>query len=133
MAGAGSTRRGEDLKLSFRAGGLILLLVSCAPATRPPAQSSNEQKIHATVITIQTTIQPANKTYMHTLFIAKDRARSGDEVDEWRLFDFAKRRVTFVDDLTRTYRSEPFDDLVTAPQPAMPPPRPQRMPPPAVP
>jgi len=44
-----------------------------------------------TVVTIQTTIQPANKTYTHTLVIANDRARSSDEVDEWRLFDFREK------------------------------------------
>lgn len=101
------------MTLSFRAG-LILLLFSCAQPARQPAQSSNEPKIHATVVTIQTSIQPANKTYTHTLFIANDRARSGDEVDEWRLFDFARKRVTFVDDLTGTYRNEPFDEVVTS-------------------
>ena len=101
------------MTLSFRAG-LILLLISCAQPAHQPAQSSNEPKIHATVVTIQTAIQPANKTYTHTLFIANDRARSGDEVDEWRLFDFARKRVTFVDDLTGTYRNEPFDDVVTS-------------------
>ncbi len=99
--------------MSFRAG-LILLLFSCTPPARQPAQSSNEPKIRATVVTIQTTIQPANKTYTHVLFIANDRARSGDEVDEWRLFDFAQKRVTFVDDLTGTYRNEPFDDVLTS-------------------
>jgi len=101
------------LTLSSRAG-LILLLFSCAQPARQPAQPSNEPKIHATVVTIQTSIQPANKTYTHTLFIANDRARSGDEVDEWRLFDFARKRVTFVDDLTGTYRNEPFDEVVTS-------------------
>ena len=101
------------MTLSFRAG-LILLLLSCARPGHQPAQPSNEPKIRATVVTIQTSIQPANKTYTHTLFIANDRARSGDEVDEWRLFDFAQKRVTFVDDLTGTYRNEPFDEVVTS-------------------
>jgi hypothetical protein len=101
------------LTLSFRAGGAaILFLVACAPSAPPPAQSSNEPKIHATVVTIQTTIQPANKTFTHTHFIANNRARSGDEVDEWRLIDFAGKRVTFVDDLMKTYRSESFEDVV---------------------
>jgi hypothetical protein len=90
-----------------------LLLIACAkPFVPVPAQKTNEPKVHATVITIQTTIQPANKTYTHTLFVANDRARSGDEVDEWRLFDFAQKRVTFVDDLAGTYRNETFEDVV---------------------
>jgi hypothetical protein len=93
---------------------LILLLAACNPPSRPPAQSSNEPKIRATVVTIRTTIQPANKTYTHTLVIANDLARSGDEVDEWRLFDFAQKQVTFVDDLTKTYRIEPFADVIAS-------------------
>jgi hypothetical protein len=85
----------------------LLFLVACAPPSRAPIPS-NEPAVRATVVTIQTTIQPANKTYTHTLFIANNRARSGDEVDEWRLFDFAQKSVTFVDDLAKTYRSESF-------------------------
>jgi len=93
---------------------VILLLVACNPPTRTPAPSSSEPKIRATVVTIRTTIQPANKSYTHTLFIANDLARSGDEVDEWRLFDFARKQVTFVDDLTKTYRVEPFADVIAS-------------------
>jgi hypothetical protein len=92
----------------------LLLLAACNPSARTPTPPSNEPKIHATVVTIQTTIQPSNKSYVHTLFIANDRARSGDEVDEWRLFDMAQKRVTFVDDLAKTYRSESFDDVVSS-------------------
>jgi hypothetical protein len=93
---------------------VLPLLLACNPSARTPAQPSNEPKIRATVVTIRTTIQPANKSYVHTLFIANDRARSGDEVDEWRLFDFAQKRVTFVDDLAKTYRNESFDDVLAA-------------------
>jgi len=93
---------------------LILLLAACSPPSRPPAQSSTEPKIRATVVTIQTTIQPSKKIYTHTILIANDLARSGDEVDEWRLFDFAHERVTFVDDLTKTYRIAPFADVVAS-------------------
>jgi len=93
----------------------VLVLVACnQPPARAPESSSNEPKIRATVITIQTTIQPANKSYTHTIVIANNRARSGDEVDQWRLFDFAQKRVTFVDDLAKTYRNETFDDVVAS-------------------
>ena len=92
----------------------ILFLVACNPPARTPAPSSSEPKIRATVVTIRTTIQPANKTYTHTIFIANDLARSGDEVDEWRLFDFGRKQVTFVDDLTKSYRIEPFADVIAS-------------------
>jgi hypothetical protein len=94
---------------------VLSVFIACnQPPARTPVQASNEPKTRATVITILTTIQPANKTYTHTLVIANDRARSGDEVDQWRLFDFKQKRVTFVDDLTKSYRSEPFADAITS-------------------
>ena len=116
-AGAGTTRRSENLTVSSRTGGaaILLLLLACnRTPSRTPAQASNEPKIRATVVTIQTTIQPANKTYTYTLIIANDRARSGDEVDEWRLFDFVRKQVTFVDDRTKSYRNEAFADVIAS-------------------
>jgi len=69
-------------------------------------------KTRATVVTIRTTIQPGNKAYEHTIVIANGRARSGDELDRWRLFDFANDRVTFVDDVSKTFRTVPMATLV---------------------
>src|SRR5207248_2660690 len=43
---------------------------------------------------------------------AGDRARSSDELDRWRLFDLAKKEVTFVDDDARTYRRVPLKALL---------------------
>ena len=37
--------------------------------------------------------------------IAGNRARCSDELDRWRLFDFGKGDVTFVDDVARTFRT----------------------------
>ncbi|HXH37039.1 MAG TPA: hypothetical protein VNN08_00280 [Thermoanaerobaculia bacterium] len=93
---------------------LLLLLACNQPPAHGPLQNANVPKVHATAVTIRTTLQPANKTYTHTLFIANGRARSGDEVDEWRLFDFAQKRVTFVDDLAGTYRNETFADVLAS-------------------
>jgi len=67
--------------------------------------------MRATVVTIRTVIQPGNKTVDHTIVIANGRARSGDELDRWRLFDLDHDRVTFVDDISRTFRTESFDSL----------------------
>src|SRR3954468_12559080 len=112
-AGAGTTRRSERVRLK----GLLLALALLFACNKPPAQApsaprKNEPAIHATVVTIQTTIQPANKTYTHTLVIAGNRARSSDEADQWRLFDFAQKRVTFVDDVARTFHIEPFANVI---------------------
>jgi hypothetical protein len=101
-----------------RLTGLLLalaLLFNCnKPPARNPVQKKNEPTIRATVVTIQTTIQPANKIYTHTLVIANDRARSTDEADQWRLFDFAQKQVTFVDDVAHTIRIQPFDDVIAS-------------------
>jgi hypothetical protein len=101
-----------------RLSGLLIALAILFACNKPPAQApqqkTNEPTIRATVVTIQTTIQPSNKTSTHTLVIANDRARSTDEVDQWRLFDFAQKHVTFVDDVARTVRIEPFANVIAS-------------------
>jgi hypothetical protein len=108
---------------------LIVVFVACnrQPALAPRPAAS-EPKVRATVITIRTTIQPANKVFTHTLVIANDRARSSDEIDRWRLFDLGQKRVTFVDDLGKTYRSVPFEEVVASHRAALAQPLPEGMP-----
>jgi len=98
---------------------LLLALALLFACNKPPAKTASAPTksgptVRATVVTIQTTIQPANKTYTHTLVIANDRARSTDEADQWRLFDFAQKRVTFVDDIAHTIRIEPFANVIAS-------------------
>lgn len=91
---------------------LIVFLAACnRPPVNPARPAASEPKIRATVVTIQTTMPPSPKTWTHTIVIANDRARSSDEVDEWRLFDFKDNSVTFVDDLSKTYRKVSFADV----------------------
>lgn len=110
------TRRGDCRSGRTRSGlALLLVLIACnKPPARAPQPKSNEPKTRATVVTIQTTIQPANKTFAHTIVIAGNKARSSDEADQWRLFDFAQKRVTFVDDIARTYRNASFAEVIAA-------------------
>jgi hypothetical protein len=68
--------------------------------------------VQATVVTITTTRQPGARSYTHTIVIAGNRARSSDELDRWRLFDFGRGEVTFVDDIARTYRTVPSRGLL---------------------
>ncbi|MDP9360264.1 MAG: hypothetical protein M3P29_02305 [Acidobacteriota bacterium] len=111
---------------------IVALVTVCVSCNRLPRQASrpaaNEPTVRATVVTIQTTMQPANKTYTHTLVIANDRARSSDEIDGWRLFDFRQKSVTFVDDLAKTYRSVPFAEVVASHRAALARPLPEGMP-----
>ena len=68
--------------------------------------------VRATVIEIRTTTQPDNKTFEHTILIAGNKARTRDELDQWRLFDLEKETVTFVDDVAKTIRTEPVTRLL---------------------
>ena len=88
----------------------IALAIGCQEQTRGPKRAG-EPQVRATVVTIRTSIQPANRNYTHSLMIANNLARSGDEVDAWRLFDLKKEQVTFVDDITKSYRVASLDAL----------------------
>lgn len=90
---------------------VIAVFISCKPA-RPPARPAAGPQVRATVVTIRTTIQPEKKTSTHTLVIAGDRARITSEHDVWRLFDTKAKTVTFVDDIARVARTQPFPELV---------------------
>ncbi len=57
------------------------------------------------MVTITTVMQPGARTFTHTIVIAGNRARSSDELDHWRLFDFGRGEVTFVNDIARTFRT----------------------------
>lgn len=93
---------------------VLLLFAACKPPQKPAPKGAPEPQIKATVVTIQTNIQPGNKSLSHVLVIAGDRARSLDEVDRWRLFDVAKKEVTFVDDIAKTSRTEALATLAAA-------------------
>jgi len=67
-----------------------------------------EPTVPATVITIQTTLQPQRKTVTHSIVIANGHARSDSELDRWRLFDLEGNAITYIDDLAKTYYTVPF-------------------------
>ena len=83
----------------------LLFLISCEPAPPPRKVVATAPRMRAIVVTIETTIQPGNKTTSHTLVIAGGRARNSNELDSWRLFDVTNDRVTFVNDVARTFRT----------------------------
>jgi hypothetical protein len=108
---------------------LIVFLAACnRPPVKPTRSAASEPKIRAIVVTIQTTMPPSPKTWTHTIVIANNRARSSDEVDEWRLFDFKEKSVTFVDDLSKTYRKVSFDSVEAAHRASLSQPLPEGMP-----
>ena len=90
-----------------------MTLMACSnPIAKLPQRAisgSLEPTVPATVITIQTVLQPQNRMLKHSIFIANGRARSDDELDRWRLFDLENNRVVYVDDLARTYFTAPVN------------------------
>jgi len=87
------------------------MVAACGrPSMTPPGASSirpGEPTVAATVITIQTTLQPEQKTFTHTIAIANGHARADNELDRWRLFDLDHDAITYVDDLAKTYYTAP--------------------------
>lgn len=96
------------------------MLLACKPVKAPLKPIVTiEPQISATVLTVQTTVQPANKSYTHSVAIANGRARSGDQADRWRLFDLEHGRVIFIDDIEKTYYSQSIKRIVTARRPIL--------------
>lgn len=92
---------------------IACLAIACKPSpptAKKPAAAGPQTR--ATVVTIRSTSQPANQTSTQLLVIAGDVARSTGELDTWRLFDFKKGTVTFVDDIAQTFRTEPLASIV---------------------
>ena len=93
---------------------VALLLVGCERVQErlPGLPTSSVPQTRATVITVRTTLQPANRTTTHVIVIGDSVARATDEIGTWRLIDFHRNRVTFVDDIAKTYRVFPLAELV---------------------
>jgi hypothetical protein len=88
----------------------LLLAAACKPVkvVEKKIIAGVEPQMSATVVIVQTSLQPQRKTFRHSIVIANGHARSSDEIDHWRLFDLVANRVTYVDDIEKTYYSIPF-------------------------
>lgn len=84
-----------------------------APETVAPSKEPGAQT-QATVMRIHTTI--GDDTSLHTIVIAGDKARVLSELDTWRLFDLKAKTVTYVDDISKTTRTESLDSLLRSRQ-----------------
>ncbi len=102
---------GKELVRRQGIAGAVLLCLSCdKPAAVAP--KTGEPQIRATVVTVQTTLQPEGRTITHRIVIAGDKVRSMDELDKWRIIDLKQNNVTFVDTIAKTYRTESIQSLV---------------------
>ena len=115
IVGAHSVRPEKALRMTWWL--CLLLATACQPVkvVEKKIVAGVQPQMQATVITIQTSLQPQKKIFQHSIVIANGRARSSDEIDRWRLFDLAQNRVTYVDDIERTYYSVPFKPPDVAP------------------
>jgi hypothetical protein len=100
-----------------RVGALLLLalvVVACRgeKLTEPAGPRPSARRVPATVFTIQTTVVPGDRAYLHKVIVAGTTARVGNEVDRWRLFDIEARTVTTVDQIARTYRTDAWAELL---------------------
>lgn len=101
-------------ELRYAVVGMVLVVACRQPVQdlrRVVRVARRGPQVEATVVTLRTTIQPANKATTTTLIIADDLARSTEEVGEWRLFDLRENRVAFVNDFAKTYRYESLESL----------------------
>lgn len=89
----------------------LIAVAACAPQ-KNAIERLPEPQVPATVLTIETKLQPQNKTFQHSIIIVGGHARSEDEVDRWRLFDLDHDQVTFVDDGRRTYETQPVSRAI---------------------
>lgn len=93
----------------------VLLLLACGerePAPLAPAAEAGGPQVRATVVTIRTTSEPYGRSTTHAVVIGESVARSTEEGGLWRLYDFRRDRVSFIDDAERTYRTIPLASLV---------------------
>jgi hypothetical protein len=89
-----------------------LIPAACQKSPTAAIKAVTDEKVRATVVTIKTTLQPSNRATTHTIVIGRELARSTDEAGTWRLFDFKQSRVTFVDDIEKTFRVEALAPMV---------------------
>ncbi len=95
----------------------LVLAAACKPVrvVEKKIIAGVEPQMTATIVIVQTSLQPQKKIFQHSIVIANGHARSSDEIDHWRLFDFAQNRVTYIDDVGKTYYSVPFKPSDVAP------------------
>jgi hypothetical protein len=92
---------------------LVATSIACKPALQEPARPADGgPRVRATVVTIQAVTEPEKKTFTRTIVIAGDRVRDTGELDVWRLYDTKAKTITWVDDVAKTIRTEPFASVL---------------------
>ncbi len=93
---------------------VIVLFAGCKREPKKGAAGAPVPQMRATLVTIRTTLKPSNKVFNHVLIIAGGKARSGDEVDVWHLYEPQLGRVTTIDEISKTHRVTALTALTAA-------------------
>ena len=90
----------------------IFFVAACTKEAPKRAAIVPRNMIQARVLTLVTTMQPANKTLNTEVVIVDSKVRIADELDRWRLFDLDRNEVVQVDEVTKSYRRFKLDELL---------------------
>ncbi len=90
---------------------LLPLLVACSPEA-PPADSTEEAQIEATVVEIALVTNPGARQTTYEILSANGIVRVTDELDLWRLFDMENRVIITMNDALKTIRRETFTAVI---------------------
>jgi hypothetical protein len=77
-----------------------------------PVRRATVPRVRATTLVIHTNLLPERRALLHLVIWGEGKARLGNELDRWRLFDLQNNTVTFVDDIERTYQTETLASLL---------------------
>lgn len=88
-----------------------LLLVTACGKQGDGARPAGARMVTADVIEIQETLPVEGRAFRWLVVHHNGKVRLGNETDRWRLIDFSDSTVTFVDDITESYRRRPIVEL----------------------
>lgn len=90
----------------------MLFAISCAKEAPKRVAAAPRNMTQARVLTLVTTMQPANKQLNTEVVVVDSKVRIADELDRWRLFDLERNEVVQVDEVTKSYRRYKLDELL---------------------
>lgn len=87
---------------------MVLFTVTCSKRAAQPGSEpvAPGQRVEADVVTIREVLPEEKKAFIWLIPHAGGKVRLGNEADRWRLIDLEAGTVTFVDEPTRSYKTE---------------------------
>ena len=95
---------------------ILFLAGACSRQNTQPSSGRGTKasgpRVRAKVLTYHVEVPSRKLAARMKIAIHGDLARSGEEIDRWRLINTRQQTVTFVDTIGKTWRVEPFQTLV---------------------